>query len=134
MERQYAPYIKWFGTAFQLLDCAEHLSPILTDALSAGTWQERERHLSAAYEHVAQVHNNLGLTRPLPTAVSPYYERPFLVPHADRFATALLDAVESEEVRALPAHLGGIDQYVDSTDTLDNPRHFGKLKVMYQSA
>jgi hypothetical protein len=134
MERQYAPYIKWLGTAFQLLDSAELLSPVLTDALSAGTWQEREKRLSAAYEHVAQMHNNLGLTKPLPTAVSPFHERPFQVPHADRFAAALLDAVESEEVRALPAHLGGIDQYVDSTDILDNPRYFGNLKAMYPQA
>ena len=48
IERQYAPYIKWFGTAFQLLDCSVALVPILTLALSSDTWQARERHLSAA--------------------------------------------------------------------------------------
>ena len=131
IERQYAPYIKWLGTAFQLLDCAKPLTPILTSALSAGTWPERERHLSAAYEHVAHMHNDLGLTEPLSTAVSQFHERPFWVPHADRFAEVLLAAVESEEVRALPAHLGEIDQYVDSTDALDNPRRFDNFKSLY---
>jgi len=132
MERQYAPYIKWFGTAFQQLDCAERLTPILTSVLNAATWQERERHLSVAYEHAAQMHNVLDVTAPLPTAVSQFHERPFLVPHADRFAEALDAAITSDEVRALPAHLGGIDQYVDSTDVLDNPRRFGQLKLLYQ--
>jgi hypothetical protein len=131
IERQYAPYIKWFGTAFQSLDCAVALVPILTSALSSDTWQARERHLSAAYEYVAHLHNDLGITVPLPTAVSPFHQRPFLVPHADRFAEALLSAIESAEVRMLPVYLGGIDQYVDSTDALDNPQRFDKFKTMY---
>jgi hypothetical protein len=132
MERQYAPYIKWFGTAFQQLDCAERMTPILTSVLSAGTWQEREQYLSAAYERAAQMHNDLDITPPLPTAVSPFHERPFLVLHADRFAEALGAEIASEEVRALPVHLGGIDQYVDSTDVLDNPQRFGQLKLLYR--
>jgi hypothetical protein len=132
MERQYAPYIKWLGTAFRSLDCGEVLTPILTSALGAATWQERERHLSVAYERVAHMHNDLGMTEPLATAVSQFHSRPFLVPHADRFAEALLAMVESQEVRALPAYLGGIDQYVDSTDALTGPQRIAKLKAMYQ--
>jgi hypothetical protein len=131
IERQYAPYIKWFGTAFQQLPCAGRLGPILASVLSAASWQERERCLSATFERVADMHNDLGLTAPLPAAVSPFHDRPFLVPHADRFAEALLAAIEDEEVRALPPYLGGIDQYVDSTDALDNPRRYGRLKELY---
>ncbi len=33
MERQYAPYPKWFGTAFQQLNAAATLTPILQQAL-----------------------------------------------------------------------------------------------------
>lgn len=132
IERRYAPYIKWFGTAFKQLACAGRLGPILASVLSADSWPERERHLSAAYEHVAHMHNDLGITEPLATGVSQFHERPFLVPHADRFAAALLAEIESEEVQSLPVYLGGIDQYVDSTDTLDNPRRLGKLKALYQ--
>jgi hypothetical protein len=77
------------------------------------------------------MHNDLGITKPLPTAVSQFHERPFLVPHADRFAEALLAAIESEEMRALPPYLGGIDQYVDSTDALNDPRRYGRLKELY---
>ena len=42
MERQYAPYPKWFGTAFKQLSHAASLAPVLQQALSAGSWQERE--------------------------------------------------------------------------------------------
>ena len=64
MERQYAPYPKWFGTAFARLACAEQVGPKLSAALGADTWQERERHLASAYEVVAEMHNALGDHRP----------------------------------------------------------------------
>ena len=63
MERQYAPYPKWFGTAFKQLSRAASLAPVLQQALSAGSWQEREEHLCAAYEYLAAWHNELGYYR-----------------------------------------------------------------------
>ena len=45
---------------------------------------------------------------------------------------ALRAAIGSEEVRALPAHLGSVDQFVDSTDVLSNPTRFKQLKVMFE--
>ena len=132
MERQYAPYIKWLGTAFKQLNCANYLMPIFMQALDAKTWQAREKPLALAYELVAKMHNDLGLTEPLPTKVSQYYDRPFLVIHADNFADAIRATVISEEVRALPENLGAIDQFVDSTDVLDYPGRFNQLKLMYQ--
>jgi len=132
LERQYAPYIKWFGTAFAHLACAAELSPILWQVLSAPTWPARETYLSAAYAVVAGMHNRLGITEPQLTQVSSYYNRPFLVIHADNFAAALRAAIRSEEVLALPAHLGSVDQFVDSTDVLSNPTRFKQLKVMFE--
>ena len=35
MERRYAPYSKWLGTAFARLDCAPRLQPVLHEVLSA---------------------------------------------------------------------------------------------------
>jgi hypothetical protein len=48
MERRYAPYIKWFGSAFAELKCAGDLLPPLRRVLEAATWQERQRHLVPA--------------------------------------------------------------------------------------
>jgi hypothetical protein len=131
MERQYAPYIKWLGTAFQQLDCAPDLSPLLHQVLQAGTWQQREAHLATAYEYVARKHNALGLTAPLDPTVSPFYGRPFLVIHTERFSEALHAQIEDPEVRALPKNLGGIDQFVDSTDVLSCPQQAARIKEMY---
>jgi len=119
MDRVYPPYSKWLGTAFAALPCADELTPHLTDALSARTWQDRERHLSAAYELAAALHNALALTEPLDTTVRDYYGRPFQVIGADRFANALLATITDPVLRQLPP-VGAIDQYVDNTNLLDH--------------
>ena len=132
MERQYAPYIKWLGTAFKQLDCARRLTPILMQALETTAWQEREKPLVLAYALVAEMHNELGITEPLPTKASQFHSRPFLVIQADNFADAIRAAITNEEVRVLPTHLGAIDQFVDSTDVLSNPEWFNRFKLLYQ--
>ena len=128
MERRYAPYIKWFGSAFAQLDCASDLVPIFTRLLEANSWEERQTHLTVAYEFVAEMHNALGITDPLTTKVSQFHNRPFFVIHADRFVDAIRALIKSEEVRALPEHLGSKDQFIDSTDT---QRYLDRLKAVY---
>ena len=124
MERHYAPFIKWLGTAFAQLDCAAVLSPVLTRVLAADSWQQREEYLTIAYEFVANTHNNLGITEPLSVQVSQFHSRPFQVIHADRFVEAIRAAITSAEVLALPEHLGSVDQFLDSTDALRHLPHF----------
>lgn len=115
MESQYAPYIKWFGTAFAQLTCTGNLIPIFTHVLEADTWQEREDHLTMAYGIVAQMHNELGITGPLSTQVSQFYTRPFRVIHADRFVDAIRAVITSEEVRRLPENLGSVNQFAGAS-------------------
>jgi hypothetical protein len=129
-ERRYAPYAKWFGTAFRSLTAAEELGPLLKQSLAAPEWPERERLLAAACERVAALHNRLGITAPVDPTIRPYYNRPFNVLRAERFAEASLAAVTDEAVRSLPLGVGGIDQFVDSTDVLSYPpraRHVAAL-------
>jgi len=121
MEQTYTPYIKWFGTAFGRLDCANTLLPAFLRVFESRSWQEREKHLTTAYEFVAGMHNDLGITEPLSTRVSQFYLRPFFVIKAERFVSAIRAAITSKEVRALPEHLGAVDQFVDSTDALNEP-------------
>ncbi|MFC2038071.1 DUF4037 domain-containing protein [Chloroflexota bacterium] len=127
MKRQYAPYVKWFGSAFAQLDCAGDLLPVFGRVLEANSWQERQTHLTTAYEFVARMHNTLGITGPLTTEVSQYHRRPFVVLHADRFVDAIRAAIKSEEVLALPEHLGSVDQFVDSTDALAYANRFSAV-------
>jgi len=131
MDRQYAPYSKWFGTGFARLACAPALTPSLTGALAANSWPERERHLSSAYETVAAMHNELGITEPLPSQVSPFFGRPFMVIHGDRFSNALEARIQDEEIKRIPRHAGGISQWIDSTNVLDYQHWFEPLRGAY---
>jgi hypothetical protein len=131
MERQYAPYPKWFGSAFAQLDCAPGLTPLLEGALRARDWQERERFLSPAYEIVAAKHNDLGITAPVPARVSRFHDRPFFIIQGEAIAKAIWDVIEDEEVRSLPFGVGKVDQWVDSTDILSSAPRWRMLKVLY---
>ena len=92
MERTYAPYAKWRGTAFARLASGPALLPLLRRALAANSWREREAALGAAYVAVAERHNRLGITEPLPAALTLYYDRPFRV----------IDAVGASSWRSAP--------------------------------
>jgi hypothetical protein len=134
MERAYAPYPKWFGTAFARLDCARELSPPLRSALLAETWRERETHLADAYRLVAAMHNALGLTGPMPTEPRDFFGRPFRVIELNGFAAALLARVEDERVRRIAGRrpIGSIDQFSDSTDLISHPEWRTILRRLYE--
>lgn len=120
MERRYAPYSKWLGSAFAALPCAGMVGPALRGALAARTWSQREVELARAYVEVAKLHNDLRLTPALAPTTRPYYDRPFSVIDATRFVAALRDSIPDPEVRELPL-VGSVDQFVDSTDVLAAP-------------
>jgi hypothetical protein len=110
MERQYAPYSKWYGTAFAELRCAAELAAVLKAALDAQDWREREKHLSRAYEHLARMHNALGITEPVPTEVEPFFGRPYLVPGKCNPGGAIYEKITDEEVKRLARFVGSVDQ------------------------
>jgi hypothetical protein len=112
MERQYAPYSKWFGTALSRLECGPELSPILWNALQAETWPERERALMAAYEKLAAMHNALQLTEPVSTEVEQMWNRPFKVAWAD-FPGLLQAQIKDPAVMSIAERwpVGPVDQF-----------------------
>lgn len=132
MERRYPPYYKWFGTAFSRLRCADALTPILHTVFDSTEWRGRERHLSAAYLCVSQMHNALGLTDPVEARVAPFFTRPYLVPHAGRFADALHAQIASPTVKSLPWNVGALWQFADSTDVLDSVERSRALMGVYE--
>jgi len=121
MEKHYAPYPKWFGSAFKQLQCAQNLWPILWRAQQSSIWQEREAALCEAYSFLAHMHNALGITRKLPETVSPFYARPFKVIRSDVFVQALLEQITDSSIKHLTKRrlIGNIDQFSDSTDLRD---------------
>lgn len=135
MERQYAPYPKWFGTAFMRLQAGPELMPLLNKVLRAETWQDRGERLAATYEVVARKHNALGITEPLPAACTPFFGRPFPVIWGSRFADAIRAQISDLAVRRLAARglIGAVDQFSDSTDLLSEPGWRTGLHRLYES-
>lgn len=134
MERTYAPYPKWFGTAFKRLSCADDLCPVLTRVLQAEAWRVRDRALAQAYETVARMHKALGLTERLPERTIPFHGRPFHVIAVHGFAQALVQRIQDPAVKRVADRplIGGLDQFSDSTDLLSNPSWRPALKELYR--
>ena len=119
MHRRYPPYSKWLGTAFARLPQTVGLSAALSAAVSATDWPTREQQLCHAYETVAALHNQMGLTPPLDTRTRRFHDRPYQVIDAARFTAALREEITDPRIRRLPL-IGAIDQFTDSTDAIGN--------------
>jgi hypothetical protein len=131
LEKQYAPYPKWFGTAFGQLHSAQELTPLLLQAQQARTWSERTLAFAHAYEVLAHLQNELKMSRPLPTTASCFYDRPFPVIHGERFALALVERIADPAVQHIAAQrlIGNINQWSDNTDMEGVARE--KLRQLY---
>lgn len=132
MERKYAPYTKWFGTAFSELECASELSPIFRDVLLSLTWKERESNLARAYRVIARMHNALKITQPIVEDVSNYGGRPYLTFEAPELVRDIVNSFTDEEVKAIRHGLGSVNQFVDSTDQLSHNGLVRMLKAVYK--
>ena len=116
IERQYAPYTKWLGTAFSRLACAPVLTPLFQSGLRATDWRQREAALVPAFEYVARVFNDLGVTEAQDPTVRNFHDRPFLVLESARFVEACM----AKTPVARLGYVGGIGQFADSTDVLSS--------------
>jgi hypothetical protein len=120
IERRYAPYPKWFGTAFAQLASAPELSPILQRALSAETWKPREAALADAYLTLAKLHLARGVPGRFEPRIGPYYARPFTVINAEEIIAAIRAEIADPALRRLPI-IGSLDQVSDSTPVIETP-------------
>ena len=134
MEKTYAPYPKWFGSAFKQLPGAQELWPVLQGAVHAHTWQQREQFLIQAYEHLAIRQNALKLTRPLPEQVTSFFGRPFQVIELHGFAQALIDQIKDPHVKRIAAEspMGSLDLLSDNTTLVSNPRWRLLIRHFYE--
>jgi hypothetical protein len=118
LERRYAPYPKWFGTAFGQLEAAAELGPLLGELVSAQTWPERQDAYATAAGLLLRRQNELGLAEPVDPRPHLFFSRPFWVVNAEQAVDALVAAVTDPGVRHLTGRklIGGVDQWSDSTD------------------
>jgi hypothetical protein len=130
LERRYAPYSKWLGSAFAKLNAHAEIATPLANALAAADYDQREAALVTAVEALAARHNALGLTSPVETSVRLFHGRPFRVLGSSRFVDACLARVADPWLQSLPL-VGAIDQFADSTDVLSDPQQFRELRDVY---
>lgn len=120
IEGRYAPYPKWFGTAFARLRCAPQLSPVFDRVLAAPDWKTREAALAEAYLALASLHKARGLPGNFEPMIGPYFNRPFTVINADDITAAIAAEIEDPALSALPI-IGSLDQVTDSTPVIEAP-------------
>ncbi len=130
-ERRYAPYAKWFGSAFTRLRAHESLGEPLRDLVSATDYETREARFVEVVHRLAARHNELHLTEPVDESIGLFHGRPFRVLGSGRFVDACLDRVSGRWLRSLPL-TGGIDQFVDSTDVLSKNTVFPQARALYE--
>ena len=133
LERQYAPYPKWFGTAFARLETHAEIAPLVTGLLDARDARSRDDALSALLERLAVLQNASGLARVEDPRSRQFFERPFRVIDGLRFARALIAGIEGDEVRRLSTQrlIGGIDHITTSTDLLEDATRRKALRALY---
>lgn len=130
LERRYAPYSKWLGTAFARLDAGDGLPGQLRAAVHAPDAERRQDALGAAYRSVAGRANATGRTRVVDEGVGSYHGRPAQVLMAGRFVQAWLETVQDPWLRGLPL-VGAVDQLVDSSAVLEDPALCRRVAAVY---
>lgn len=148
MEKRYAPYSKWFGAAFQRLSCYSRIKPLLENLLAAQSYSEQDPWFAKVYTAVAEMHNELGITRQLETRTrtysgwhalrdgiselaldSPRNTRPFQCIFGERFSNAIYEQIEDPEILALVRTPGSVNQFlVQSSDALQSVPFCRRLK------
>ena len=114
MERTYAPYSKWFGTAFGRLSCGPAMTPLLCAVGQAATWQQRDEALQAAYRAAGELHNRLRITEPLELGMERLFGRPFDTVWGDYIGALAAGIKDPEVLRLLDRWpVGGIDRVRD---------------------
>jgi hypothetical protein len=135
IERRYAPYRKWLGTAFSRLKCGPELGPVLREALLAEFWKEREEALYRAYEIVARLFNELKIAEPLSESMRDN-DRPYRVIDGGRFSEAMRRAIKSEELQGINGSWGfkggSINQLIESDHDLAYVQFCQKFKCLYR--
>lgn len=113
-ERQYRPYAKWFGRAFENLGAAQDLGPLL-DAGDEAT----ERALLL----LGQRHDELGITDRVGPRIESFAVgiagavRPYPVLNTPEYIEASVASIGDRALRDLP-RVGSIDQLTHADDTL----------------
>ncbi|MDR2569045.1 MAG: GNAT family N-acetyltransferase [Oscillospiraceae bacterium] len=127
---KYAPYSKWFGTAFSQLSICDDFKHALSSAVTAADIYEREHHIVNAQKMLADMHNQSGLTDPVNVSIELYFDRKIKVIFADKIANAVMKRLSGTVFENYPliGTLSGVPNY---TSIFDNPSRRTNIKALY---
>ncbi len=100
--KSYAPYSKWFGTAFSNLPIDSKIKENIGQAMAADTIQKREKALVQAQALVGEMHNQSDVTEPVSFSITHYFNRDIQVIYADRFAEAIYGKLKGTIFEKMP--------------------------------
>ena len=132
MEKKYAPYSKWLGTAFKKLKKTEKLLPLFENILKEEKWQERVNLFSKCYSILVEIHNNLGIGDKVEAKIDYLYGRPYKVLFTEEIGKSIKKAIKDERVKNLKYPFGTVDQCTDAVLFIREPELRRKLKALYE--
>lgn len=127
---RYAPYSKWFGTAFAGLPIDEEIKQAMQAALRADTPITREENIVTAQTLVGKLHNKSGVTPAVDIRVQTYYERDILVIYADGLANATSLLLHGTPFEKLPL-IGTMSQIGNFCSLYDRVDYQPRMKGLY---
>lgn len=126
----YAPYSKWFGTAFRRLDIDDKIKQTIDHALSADNLAEREKSLVEAQAFVADLHNTSGLTKFVDYQIENYFGRDIKVIFSDKFAEAAAMELIGTVFENVPL-IGAISQIGGVASITDDTKYYKQIMRLY---
>jgi len=127
---QYAPYSKWFGTAFARLPIDESIKRTISCSVEATDIEERENQITAAQKLIADLHNELGITAPVDVRIESYYGRKIKVIFADKMVGAVMGKLSGTEFEGYPL-IGALSGVPNFTNAFDDPARRALIKRLY---
>lgn len=126
----YAPYSKWFGTAFSKLDVGKGIKFAIEGALSASSLTEREEKIVEAQALVADLHNASGLTDFVDYRIENYFGRNIKVIFADKFAQAAGKELRNTPFEKIPL-IGTFSQIGGLSEFSDEKKYYKRITEIY---
>lgn len=126
----YAPYSKWFGTAFGALPIGDEIKAAIYGAVTAADIEQREENIVAAQLLMAQLHNRSQLTDPVEVKIQPYFTRDIKVIYADRIAAAIKEKLKGTALEDFPL-IGTLGDVANFTAVTDDPAWRQSIKRLY---
>ncbi len=126
----YAPYSKWFGTAFNHLDIDISIKQTIQAALSANSLTERENNIVKAQAMVADMHNASDLTDVVDYKIESYFGRDIKVIFAGKFAESTADKLKGSALGNVPL-IGTLSQFGGLSSFADEKEFYPQIMKIY---